>query len=64
VFSNSGRFLLAGIGQEHRLGRWNCIKSAKNGIKFIPLPSSSPSDEDSEFVNGISSPVQQNEETL
>nr|XP_028574561.1 U3 small nucleolar RNA-interacting protein 2 [Podarcis muralis] len=36
-FSNSGNFLVAGIGQEHRLGRWWRIKEAKNSICIIPL---------------------------
>uniref|UniRef100_A0A6J0UH88 U3 small nucleolar RNA-interacting protein 2 isoform X1 n=1 Tax=Pogona vitticeps TaxID=103695 RepID=A0A6J0UH88_9SAUR len=36
-FSNSGNFLVAGVGQEHRLGRWWRIKEAKNSICIIPL---------------------------
>ncbi|KYO22981.1 U3 small nucleolar RNA-interacting protein 2 isoform X2 [Alligator mississippiensis] len=36
-FSNAGDFLVAGIGQEHRLGRWWRIKEAKNSICIIPL---------------------------
>uniref|UniRef100_A0A8C2GWV4 U3 small nucleolar RNA-interacting protein 2 n=1 Tax=Cyprinus carpio TaxID=7962 RepID=A0A8C2GWV4_CYPCA len=36
-FSNSGKFLVAGVGQEHRLGRWWRIKEARNGIYIIPL---------------------------
>uniref|UniRef100_A0A665TQ70 U3 small nucleolar RNA-interacting protein 2 n=1 Tax=Echeneis naucrates TaxID=173247 RepID=A0A665TQ70_ECHNA len=36
-FSNSGQFLAAGVGQEHRLGRWWRLKEAKNGIYVIPL---------------------------
>nr|XP_015814391.2 U3 small nucleolar RNA-interacting protein 2 isoform X1 [Nothobranchius furzeri] len=36
-FSSSGRFLVAGVGQEHRLGRWWRLKEAKNGIYIIPL---------------------------
>jgi len=36
-FSSTGNFLVAGIGQEHRLGRWSRIKEAKNGIRIIPL---------------------------
>ncbi|XP_039626732.1 U3 small nucleolar RNA-interacting protein 2 [Polypterus senegalus] len=36
-FSNSGKFLAAGVGQEHRLGRWWRKKDAKNGIYIIPL---------------------------
>ncbi|KAG9260650.1 U3 small nucleolar RNA-interacting protein 2 isoform X2 [Astyanax mexicanus] len=36
-FSSSGKFLVAGVGQEHRLGRWWRIKEAKNGLYIIPL---------------------------
>ncbi|KAA0707540.1 U3 small nucleolar RNA-interacting protein 2 RRP9 -like protein [Triplophysa tibetana] len=36
-FSSSGNFLVAGVGQEHRLGRWWRIKEAKNGLYIIPL---------------------------
>ncbi|KAL1265991.1 hypothetical protein QQF64_004018 [Cirrhinus molitorella] len=36
-FSNSGKFLVAGVGQEHRLGRWWRIKEARNGLYIIPL---------------------------
>ncbi|XP_017566607.2 U3 small nucleolar RNA-interacting protein 2 isoform X2 [Pygocentrus nattereri] len=36
-FSNSGKFLVAGVGQEHRLGRWWRTKEAKNGLYIIPL---------------------------
>lgn len=36
-FSPTGDFLVAGIGQEHRLGRWFSIKEAKNQIVIIPL---------------------------
>jgi len=36
-FSSNGEFLVAGIGQEHRLGRWWRLKEAKNSICIIPL---------------------------
>uniref|UniRef100_A0A8C7TWR2 U3 small nucleolar RNA-interacting protein 2 n=1 Tax=Oncorhynchus mykiss TaxID=8022 RepID=A0A8C7TWR2_ONCMY len=36
-FSSSGKFLVAGVGQEHRLGRWWRLKEAKNGLYIIPL---------------------------
>ena len=36
-FSNDGNTLIAGIGQEHRLGRWWRLKSAKNCLCVIPL---------------------------
>lgn len=37
VFSADGKYLVAGVGREHRLGRWNVIKSAKTQIVVIPL---------------------------
>ncbi|KAE8884018.1 U3 small nucleolar RNA-interacting protein 2 [Phytophthora fragariae] len=37
-FDHKARFLLAGVGQEHRLGRWEKLK-VKNGIAIIALPS-------------------------
>ncbi|XP_034022254.1 U3 small nucleolar RNA-interacting protein 2 [Thalassophryne amazonica] len=36
-FSSSGQFLVAGVGQEHRLGRWWRLREAKNGLYIIPL---------------------------
>lgn len=36
-FSSSGDFLVAGVGQEHRLGRWWRIKEARNSVCIIPL---------------------------
>lgn len=36
-FSKNGDFLVAGVGQEHRLGRWWRVKDAKNGWVVIPL---------------------------
>ncbi|XP_032050130.1 U3 small nucleolar RNA-interacting protein 2 [Aythya fuligula] len=36
-FSATGDFLVAGVGQEHRLGRWWRAKEAKNSICIIPL---------------------------
>lgn len=32
VFSKSGNFLLAGVGQEPRLGRWGRVQAARNGV--------------------------------
>eukprot|EP01104_Vermistella_antarctica_P013138 TRINITY_DN3934_c0_g1_i2.p1 TRINITY_DN3934_c0_g1~~TRINITY_DN3934_c0_g1_i2.p1 ORF type:complete len:601 (+),score=116.18 TRINITY_DN3934_c0_g1_i2:219-1805(+) len=37
AFSKEGRFLVAGVGQEHRLGRWERIPKVKNGIRIVPL---------------------------
>jgi ribosomal RNA-processing protein 9 len=42
AFASDGRFLLAAMGQEHRLGRWERLAQgtkAKNALCFIPLPS-------------------------
>lgn len=41
-FDSGGRFLVAGVGQEHRFGRWECIKNVKNGIAMIALPQIDP----------------------
>lgn len=38
AFESTGRFLVAAIGQEHRLGRWERLAGAKNGLAVIPLP--------------------------
>ncbi|XP_008784782.2 U3 snoRNP-associated protein-like YAOH [Phoenix dactylifera] len=32
AFAKSGRFLLAGVGQEPRLGRWERVPAARNGV--------------------------------
>ncbi|CAB4025935.1 U3 small nucleolar RNA-interacting 2, partial [Paramuricea clavata] len=37
AFSSNGSFLVAGIGQEHRLGRWWRLKDAKNCVCIIPI---------------------------
>lgn len=34
----SGRMAVVGVGQEHRLGRWERIKEGRNGVHLIPLP--------------------------
>ncbi|XP_035615945.1 U3 small nucleolar RNA-interacting protein 2 [Oncorhynchus keta] len=44
-FSSSGKFLVAGVGQEHRLGRWWRLKEAKNGLYIIPLKRQQPEQE-------------------
>ena len=38
AIAQSGKFLAAAIGQEHRLGRWFRIKEARNSLAIIPLP--------------------------
>ncbi|CAM9572875.1 unnamed protein product [Ectocarpus fasciculatus] len=37
--SSTGKFLVAAVGQEHRLGRWEHQKKARNEICVVPLPS-------------------------
>lgn len=37
AFAKNGSVLVAGLGQEHRLGRWTRIPQASNGVSFIPL---------------------------
>ena len=37
TFTSDGKYLLAAIGQEHRLGRWSRIAEAKNQLVCIPL---------------------------
>lgn len=37
AFTNDGSYLIAGIGQEHRLGRWWRLKESKNNILIIPM---------------------------
>lgn len=36
-FTSNGKYLVAGVGQEPKYGRWSPIKKAKNGIFLIPL---------------------------
>ncbi|XVF75070.1 hypothetical protein PTKIN_Ptkin13bG0159000 [Pterospermum kingtungense] len=37
AFAKSGQFLVAGVGQEPRLGRWGRLPTAKNGVAIHPL---------------------------
>ncbi|XP_042040218.1 U3 snoRNP-associated protein-like EMB2271 [Salvia splendens] len=37
AFAKSGKFLIAGVAQEPRLGRWERAASAKNGVALHPL---------------------------
>lgn len=37
AFAPDGSYLIAGVGQEHRLGRWWRNKDAKNVVLIIPL---------------------------
>eukprot|EP00005_Dracoamoeba_jomungandri_P002477 CAMPEP_0174251832 /NCGR_PEP_ID=MMETSP0439-20130205/1531_1 /TAXON_ID=0 /ORGANISM="Stereomyxa ramosa, Strain Chinc5" /LENGTH=498 /DNA_ID=CAMNT_0015332255 /DNA_START=47 /DNA_END=1543 /DNA_ORIENTATION=- len=36
-FSGDAEALICGVGQEHRLGRWDRIKEARNSVVIIPL---------------------------
>lgn len=36
-FTSDGKLLIAGIGQEHRMGRWTVVKEAKNSVLIISL---------------------------
>ena len=36
-FSNSGRFVAAAVGQEHRLGRWFRHKGVRSGLVIVEL---------------------------
>jgi ribosomal RNA-processing protein 9 len=40
-FARSGNFMLVGVGQEHRCGRWQRIPEARNGIHMVKLPTTS-----------------------
>jgi len=35
--AKSGRFIVAGVGQEPRLGRWGRVRSAQNGVAIHPI---------------------------
>lgn len=37
AFTVSGNYLIVGVGQEHKLGRWFREKTAKNSVVVIPL---------------------------
>ncbi|CAD5184861.1 U3 snoRNP-associated protein-like YAOH [Musa acuminata AAA Group] len=37
AFAKSARFLVAGVGQEPRLGRWARVPSARNGVAIHPI---------------------------
>lgn len=37
--SSTGKFVVAAVGQEHRLGRWEHQKNARNEVCVVPLPS-------------------------
>nr|CDS27653.1 U3 small nucleolar RNA interacting protein 2 [Hymenolepis microstoma] len=37
AFSNDGKWLVAGIGQEHRLGRWEERRKVRDAVCLIPI---------------------------
>lgn len=37
--SSTGKFVVAAVGQEHRLGRWEHDKKARNEVCVVSLPS-------------------------
>ncbi|RCV41721.1 hypothetical protein SEVIR_9G157000v4 [Setaria viridis] len=37
TIAKSGRFIVAGVGQEPRLGRWGRVRSAQNGVAIHPI---------------------------
>ncbi|KAM6551903.1 hypothetical protein CsatB_001711 [Cannabis sativa] len=37
AFAKSGKFIVAGVGQEPRLGRWGRVPAAQNGVAIHPL---------------------------
>ena len=37
AIASSGRFVLGGLGQEPRLGRWGRVKNARCGLLLQPL---------------------------
>ena len=37
VKDSDGNYLVAAIGQEHRLGRWSTLKKAKNSTLLIKM---------------------------
>ena len=36
-FSEDGKYLIAAVGQEHKLGRWSSKKNAKNSIVIFKM---------------------------
>nr|GFB20710.1 U3 snoRNP-associated protein-like EMB2271 [Tanacetum cinerariifolium] len=37
AFAKSGKFLVAGVGKEPRLGRWGSLPTARHGVALHPL---------------------------
>jgi len=64
-FSKSSRFLVGAVGRDHRFGRWNTIKGARNGIlivDFEPITAeeAKPLIAKPEELNGASKPSVKN----
>ncbi len=38
ALGQSGRVMVAGVGQEHRMGRWTRHSDARNGLLVVRLP--------------------------
>ena len=47
-FSPDGKYLVAAVGQAHRLGNWTKIKETRNCLAIIPLNVKEEDDEQAE----------------
>lgn len=52
-----GRFCIAAVGQEHRLGRWDRVAKAKNRFTIIKLPESILANDDESSDDGSSGSI-------
>ena len=50
--SGCGGWIVAGVGQEHRLGRWWRDKEAKNKLVIIKVPNNDQDDKSSDSDDG------------
>merc|ERR1712154_540809 len=57
----SGKLLICGLGTEHRLGRWEHVNGARNGIAIIKLPVGWEEEEES---NGLRNEDEKVEEEI
>jgi len=57
-----GRFCVAAIGQEHRLGRWERVVKAKNRFAIISLKEGDDDDDDNNEEEGKTSKARENDE--
>ena len=51
AISPSGQWIVAGVGQEHRLGRWWSDKAAKNKLVVIKVPDLGDDNDDADDDN-------------